>query len=68
MDSLLNEVTDPQACNFVKKKTLTQVFFCEYCVTYAVFLRNLRENFRKNTYFEEHLRTSASEREALILY
>ena len=21
----------PQACNFIKKETLTQVFFCEFC-------------------------------------
>ena len=34
-------------CNFIKK-TLTQVFSCEYCEIF------------KNTYFEEHLRTAAS--------
>ena len=34
----------------------TQVFSCEYSVTF------------RNTYFEEHLRTGASEREALIFY
>ena len=33
---------------FTKKKTLTQMFFCEYC-----------EIFR-NIYFEEHLQTAAS--------
>ena len=35
----------PQACNFIKKEALAQVFFCE------IF---------KSTYFEEHLRTAAS--------
>ena len=30
----------------------------------AVIFRNIQ----RNTYFEEHLRTTASEREALILY
>ena len=32
------------------------MFSCEYCVTF------------KNTYFEEHLRTAASEKEALIYH
>ena len=31
-----------------------QVCSCEYCITF------------KNTYFEEHLQTAASEREALV--
>ena len=39
----------PQACNFNKKETLAQVLSCEFC------------EFFKNTYFEEHLRTTASE-------
>ena len=33
---------------FTKKKTLTQMFFCEYC---EIFM---------NIYFEEHLQTAAS--------
>ena len=37
------------ACNFIKKKTLTQVFSCEFC------------EISKNIYFTEHLRTTASE-------
>ena len=41
---------------FNKKETSTQVFSCEYCVTF------------KNISFEEHLRTAGSEREALIFY
>ena len=36
------------ACNFIKKETLVQVFSCEFCEIF------------KNTYFEEHLRTTAS--------
>ena len=36
-----------RACNFINNDTLTQVFSCEY---FEIF---------KNTYFEEHLRTTA---------
>ena len=38
----------PQACNFSKKETLVQVFSCEF---YEI---------SKNTFFAEHLWTSAS--------
>ena len=27
----LNQSLKPEACNFVKKKTLSQVFSCEFC-------------------------------------
>ena len=37
-----------QACNFIKKETLTQVFFYEFC------------EIIKNTFFEELLRATAS--------
>ena len=37
----------PQACNLVKKETLTQVFSCEFCEIF------------KNTFFTEQLRTIA---------
>ena len=37
-------------CNFIKKKTLTQVFSCEFCEIF------------KNTFLAEHLRTTASPR------
>ena len=36
------------ACNFIKRETLAQVFSCEF---WAIF---------KNTFFTEHLRTTAS--------
>ena len=36
------------ACNFIKKETLAQVFFCEFC---GIF---------KNTYLTEQLRTTTS--------
>ena len=39
----------PEACNLIEKGTLTQVFPCEFRKTL------------KNTYFEEHLRTAASD-------
>ena len=39
----LNKVAD---CNFIRKETATQLFSCELC------------EFFKDTYFEEHLRTS----------
>ena len=34
--------TGSQACSFIKKETLAQVFFCEFCKIF------------NNTYFEEH--------------
>ena len=37
----------PQAYNFIKKETLAQVFFCEFCEIF------------KNIFFTEHLRTTA---------
>ena len=36
------------ACNFTKKETLSQVFSCEFC------------EISKNTFFTEHLRTTAA--------
>ena len=41
-------VPEPQACNFIKKETLAQVFSCEFCET------------SKSTFFTEHLWTTAS--------
>ena len=40
--------SQPEACNFIKKETLTKVFSCEFCEIF------------KNTFFTEHLRTTAS--------
>ena len=37
-----------EACNFIKKETLAQVFSCEFC------------EISKNTFFTEHLYTTAS--------
>ena len=37
-----------EVCNFIKKDTLAQVFSCEFCEIF------------KNTFFTEHLRTTAS--------
>ena len=34
----------------------------------AVIFRNIQRDTLKETYFEEHLQTAASEREALIFY
>ena len=39
---------EPQACNFIKKETLAQVFSREF------------SQIPKNTIFTEHLRTAAS--------
>ena len=56
----------PQTCNFVKKETLTQVFFLKACnfmkkkTPAQVFSCEMFKNL-KNTYFEEHLRTTAPE-------
>ena len=38
-----------QACNFIKKEILAQVFSCEFC------------GFSKNSFFTEHVRTTTSE-------
>ena len=37
-----------QACNFIKKESLAQVFFCEFC------------DISENTFFTEHLWATAS--------
>ena len=37
-----------QACNFIKKETLGQVFSCEFC------------EISKNTFLTKHLRATAS--------
>ena len=47
LESLFNKVVGFQACH-VKKDTPTQALFCEICEIF------------KNTYFEEHSRTTAS--------
>ena len=44
-----NKVGKPQACNFVKKETLAQVFSCEFC------------EISKNSFFAEHLWATASD-------
>ena len=43
------ELSVPKACNFIKKETLTQVFFCEFC------------EISQNTFPTEHLWMTASE-------
>ena len=47
LESLFHKVADLQACNFIKKRLQHR------CFSVAKFLQN--------TYFEEHLRTAASE-------
>ena len=42
-------VLRPEACNFIRKETLGQVFSCEFC------------EISKNTFSIEHLRATASE-------
>ena len=44
-----------QALQLYQKETPTQVFFCEYCEIF------------KNTYFEKHLRTTASENTPTVM-
>ena len=41
--TLLKKRLWPQACNFIKKETLVQVFSCEFC------------KISKKTFFTEHL-------------
>ena len=45
----------PEACNFIKKETLAQMFSREFCEIF------------KNTFFTEHLRTTASGVSNLIM-
>ena len=40
-------------CNFIKKETLAQVFSCDFC------------EISKNTFFTEHLQTTASKKTPL---
>ena len=44
----IHRKTQAQACNFIKKESLAQVFSCEFC------------EISKNTFFTEHVRTTAS--------
>ena len=44
------------ACNFIKKETLAQVFSCEFC------------EISKNTFFTEHLWTTASDKMPLLFF
>ena len=43
------KTTVPEACNYIKKETLAQVFSCEFC------------EICKNIFFTEHLWTTASD-------
>ena len=46
-----------QACNFINKESLAQLFSCEFC------------KISKNTFFTEHLRTTALlQRSLLVLF
>ena len=45
----LKNFSNPQACNFIKKETLAQVFSCEFC------------QISWNTFFTEGLWAAASE-------
>ena len=45
---LCQSLLQTQACSFIKKDTLTQVFFCEFC------------EISKNVFFTKHLWTTAS--------
>ena len=47
-NSLATWFNSPEVCNFIEKEALAQVFPCEF---WQIF---------KNTYFEKHLRTAAS--------
>ena len=48
--------TRSEACNFIKKETLAQVFSCDFCEIF------------QNTFFTEHLRATASENHYLLFY
>ena len=48
-ESLFQQSCRPEACNFIKKETLAQVFSCDICEIF------------NNTFFTEHVRATASE-------
>ena len=48
-EPLFQKSCTPKACNFIKKETLAQVFFCEFC------------EISRNIFSTEHLQTTASE-------
>ena len=50
LEPLFNKSYRLEGVQLYQKETPTQVFFCEYCEIF------------KSTYFEEHLRTVASEK------
>ena len=54
-ESLFKQSCKPEASNFIKKKTLAQVFSCGFC------------EISKNTFFTEHLWTTASA-SPLVIY
>ena len=44
--------------NFVKKKTLAQMFSCEFCEIFEnIYLQNPSGQLRQSTFFTEHPRT-----------
>ena len=45
---ILRNFAKSEACNFIKKETLAQVFSCEFC------------EISKNIFFTEHLWTTAT--------
>ena len=47
-ESLFQYTYRPQACNFIKKETLEQVFSCKFCKIF------------KSTFLAEHLQMTAS--------
>ena len=49
------KISQIQACNFIKKETLAQMFSCEFSEIF------------KNTFFTEHLRTTASDKCHMII-
>ena len=55
LGSLFNKVAGLKACNFIKNRLPTQVFSCQICQIF------------KNTYLEEHLRTTASKHRSSFL-
>ena len=46
---LKTPVPESQACNFIKKETMAQVFSCEFCEIF------------ESTIFKEHLRATTSQ-------
>ena len=65
LESLLNKIAGLKVCNFIKKETPPQLFFCEYCEIFKnsffhgtpwLLLKMVEEFLRNSEFTLEELR------------